>query len=236
MLMEHDGTSEEMKKIRARQTIQNDVMGDEEFREFLHNAFRAAGEVMRPGAAYYIWHSDTKGLDFRTAASEEIGQIREVLIWNKRNIVVGRQDYQWKHEPCLYGWKEGAGHYFINSRTEATVWEDQPDLDKITKAEAIELLRQIYAGAMPTTIIDEQQPRRSRLHPTMKPVALIGYQVANSSRRGEAVLDLFGGSGTTLIACQQLGRRCYMMEYDPHYCDVIIDRWEQFTGEKAVQL
>ena len=163
-------------------------------------------------------------------------QIRQQLIWVKNTFALGRQDYQWRHEPCMYGWKDGAAHYFTNSRTESTVVDDSPDLDHLTKAEAIELLRAIYEGAVATTIIKENKPTASKLHPTMKPVALIGYQVANSSRRGETVLDLFGGSGTTLIACEQLGRKCRMMEYDPHYCDVIIDRWEKFTGQKAILL
>lgn len=129
-------------------------------------------------------------------------QIRQILIWNKSQIVLGRQDYQWKHEPCLYGWKDGAAHYFINDRTQSTV-------------------------------IDEKKPYRNGEHPTMKPVPLIAKQIENSSRKGENVLDLFGGSGTTLIACEQLGRNCYMMEYDPKYVDVIINRWEKLTGGKA---
>ena len=151
----------------------------------------------------------------------------------KSQHTLGRSDYQWRHEPCLYGWKEGAAHYFINSRTESTVIDDTPDIDRMTKQEMADLLRAIYQTT-PTTAIYEKKPAVAVLHPTMKPVALIAYQVANSSRRGETVLDPFGGSGTTLIACEQLGRKCLMMEYDPHYCDVIIDRWEQFTGKKAV--
>lgn len=160
-------------------------------------------------------------------------EIRQQLIWVKNVFAIGRQDYQWRHEPCMYGWKEGAGHYFIDSRTESTVFDDSPDLEHITKTEAIELLRAIYEDGVATTAIYEKKPTASKLHPTMKPVALIGYQIANSSRRGEEVLDLFGGSGTTMIAAEQLGRKAFLMEYDPHYCDVIIDRWEKFTGRKA---
>lgn len=160
-------------------------------------------------------------------------QIREMLIWVKDHFTLGRQDYQWRHEPCFYGWKDGAAHYFINSRTESTVFDDTPDFDHLTKADAIELLRAIYEGGVATTTIHEKKPSVSKLHPTMKPLGLIGYQIANSSKRGDSVLDLFGGSGSTLMACEQLKRRCFMMEYDPHYCDVIIDRWEAFTGEKA---
>lgn len=206
---------------------------DEEFRGFLRSAFENAMMALRPGGAFYIWFASTRDFDFYEAAREAGMEIRQQLIWVKNVFALGRQDYQWRHEPCMYGWKEGAGHYFINSRTESTVVDDSPDLDHISKADAIELLRAIYQGAVATSTIYEKKPTASKLHPTMKPVTLIGYQIANSSKRGETVLDLFGGSGTTLIACEQLGRSCMMMEYDPHYADVIIDRWEKFTGKTA---
>ena len=163
--------------------------------------------------------------------------VKQELIWNKNSLVMGRQDYQWKHEPCLYGWKEGASHYFIDDRTQTTVIEDKkPDIKKMKKEELVKLLEEIYRDKKSTTIINEDRPSVSDLHPTMKPVKLIARQVKNSSRIGENVLDLFGGSGTTLITCEQLNRKSYMMEYDPHYVDVIIQRWENFTGEKAVKI
>ena len=213
----------------------DDWENDEEFRAFLRSAFENVLTALKPGGAFYVWFASTRDFDFYEAAREAGMEIRQQLIWVKNIFALGRQDYQWRHEPCMYGWKEGAAHYFINSRNESTVYDDQPDLDKITKAEAVDLLRKIY-DTEPQSVIREKKPAASKLHPTMKPVGLIGYQVANSSRRGDKVLDLFGGSGTTMIACEQLGRRCYMMEYDPHYCDVIIDRWETFTGKKAVKL
>lgn len=226
---------EEAKKRRRRTDglqIQNDAMSAEDFRKFLIKAMSNAEKVMRAGAVYYIWHADSNGMLFREVV-EEVGlPLRQNLIWVKNALVPCRQDYQWRHEPCLYGWKPGAGHYFTDSRAESTVWDDSPDLEHISKADAIELLRTIYERVATSTIY-ENRPTTSKLHPTMKPATLIGYQIANSSRRGETVLDLFGGSGTTLIACEQLGRSCRMMEYDPHYCDVIIDRWEKFTGRKA---
>ena len=164
-------------------------------------------------------------------------QIREELIWNKGRMVFGRQDYQWQHEPCLYGWKDGAAHYFIDDRTQTTVFEDKkPDIKKMKKEELVKLLEEIYSDKVSTTIINESKPSVSELHPTMKPVKLIARQVKNSSRINEKVLDLFGGSGTTLITCEQLNRKCYMMELDPHYVDVIIKRWEEFTGKKAIKL
>lgn len=215
----------------------NDNIPDAEFRSFLTAAFRCADSVMLPGAVFYIWHGSSTALAFHLAA-ESIGwQVRQCLIWNKNHFVLGRQDYQWKHEPCLYGWKEGDGHYFFDSRSEATVLEDKPDdLKKLTKAEMLQLLKDIFADKKATTVVDCDKPLADAEHPTMKPVKLIGYLMRNSTRPGDSVLDLFGGSGTTLIAAEQLGRRCYMMELDPHYCDVIIARWEKLTGKKAVKV
>lgn len=159
--------------------------------------------------------------------------IRQQIIWVKNTFTLGRQDYQWRHEPCLYGWKDGAGHYFINDRTQSTVQDFTPDFSSMKKAELVDHLNKIYGE---TTVIYENKPSRSALHPTMKPVELYAGQIKNSTKPGEIVLDIFGGSGTAIIAAQQLGRRAFVMEYDPHYADVIIDRWEQFTGEEAVLL
>ena len=143
---------------------------------------------------------------------------------------MGRQDYQWIYEPCLYGWKEGAAHYFTNSRGETTVLDDSQDFKKMKKEELVELLEKLFDT---TDVIRENKPSKSELHPTMKPVALFARLIRNSSKKGEIVLDLFGGSGTTMMACEQLGRKAYLMEYDPHYADVIVKRWEEYTGKKA---
>ena len=152
----------------------------------------------------------------------------------KNSLVIGRQDYQWKHEPCLYGWKDGAGHYFAPTRKESTVFEDQINPKKMSKAELIEWANTIInEDETPTTVIHEDKPTRSELHPTMKPVKLMSRLIRNSSQEGETVLDTFGGSGSTLIACEQMNRRCYTMELDPKYAQTIIDRWEAFTGRKA---
>ena len=212
-------------------------MSDEEFYNFLSSAFKNIYNCLKPGGAYYIWYASKEVVNFSNALEDNNLPVRQELIWNKNSLVMGRQDYQWKHEPCLYGWKEGAGHYFIDDRTQTTVIEDKkPDIRKLKKEEMIKLLEEIYSDKISTTIINENKPATSELHPTMKPVKLIARQVKNSSRPGEIILDLFGGSGTTLITCEQLGRKCYMMEYDSHYADVIINRWETFTGEKAVKL
>lgn len=186
-------------------TIQNDNMEDAAFRKFLRDAFACADGVMKPGAAFYIWHADSEGYNFRGACHDIGWQVRQCLIWNKNALVLGRQDYQWKHEPCLYGWKGGASHTWLSDRTQ-------------------------------TTVLDFDKPTRSEIHPTMKPIGLFDYQIRNSCPVGGAVLDLFNGSGTTIMACEQNGRSAYTMELDPRYVDAAIDRWETFTGKKAIKL
>lgn len=184
-------------------TIENDSMSNDDFRQFLVEAFAAADNVMKNGASFYIWHADSEGYNFRGACFDNNWQVRQCLIWNKNSMVMGRQDYQWKHEPCLYGWKDGASHNWYNDRSQ-------------------------------TTVLNFNKPQRNGEHPTMKPVELFDYQIKNSSKKGDNVLDLFGGSGTTMIACEHNGRNAYIMELDPKYCDVIIKRWETLTGKKAV--
>lgn len=187
-------------------TVKNDKMDNDKFRDFLSAAFLAAEETMEKGAAFYIFHSDNYSMWFREALmSTKDLELRETLIWNKDSLCLGRQDYQWKHEPCLYGWKNGGAHNWFNDRAQ-------------------------------TTVIDMARPKVSREHPTMKPVPLFAYLMGNSTKEGWNVYDGFGGSGTTLIAAEQLNRNAFLMELDPHYCDVIIARWEKLTGEKAVKI
>lgn len=216
--------------------IKNDNMDSDSFRAFLSSAFKCAIDVMKKGGAFYIWYGENEGYNFRGACIDVGLQIRQNLIWNKNMIVLSRQDYQWKHESCLYGWKDGAPHYFINDRTQSTVFEDKLDINKLKKEEMKALLKEIYEDKIPTTVINEDKPVRSKEHPTMKPIKLMARLIANSSRKNDKVLDLFGGSGSTLIACEQLERSCYMMELDPHYCDVIVDRWEKLTGLTAEKI
>ena len=173
--------------------IMNDNMDDASFRQFLRDAFTRADENMRAGAVFYIWHGDQEGYNFRGACKDVGWKVRECLIWNKNSLVMSRQDYHWKHEPCLYGWKDGASHLWASDRKQ-------------------------------TTVLDFDKPLASKLHPTMKPVSLFAYQIGNNTHEGDAILDLFGGSGTTLIASEQLNRRAYISELDPKYCDVIV-KW-----------
>lgn len=192
-------------KTKDALKIENDSMEDSAFRQFLRDAFTAADAVMKPGAVFYIWHADSEGYNFRGACKDVGWNVRQCIIWNKNSMVMGRQDYQWKHEPCLYGWKEGAGHLWASDRKQ-------------------------------TTVIDMNKPTKSDLHPTMKPIGLFDYQIKNNTKGGDAVLDLFDGSGTTIMACEQNGRHAYAMELDPRYVDAAIGRWEKFTGKKAVLL
>lgn len=225
-------------KTKDALKIQNDAMSAEMFRSFLEQAFAAADGVLKPGGAFYIWHADSEGLNFRQAAENTGWRIRQCLIWNKNVFVMGRQDYQWKHEPCLYGWKEGAAHYFIDDRTLCTVIPDAQELQprKMKKEELVAVLENILAQQTPTSVIDENRPSRSEEHPTMKPVKLMARLIRNSNRPDEIVLDSFAGSGSTMIAAEQLSRSAYMVELDPHYCDVIIKRWERFSGEPAERI
>lgn len=192
-------------KTKEKLTIENDNMGDNEFREFLIASYAAANANMKGGAAFYIWHADLEGYNFRAACREVGWKVRECLIWQKNTMTMGRQDYQWKHEPCLYGWKDGASHNWYSDRKQ-------------------------------TTLLVFDRPTRNSEHPTMKPIQLIAYQMCNSTKPGDLVLDSFGGSGTTMIAAEQMGRRARLMELDPHYCDVIIARWEKLTGREAVRV
>jgi site-specific DNA-methyltransferase (adenine-specific) len=212
--------------------IENDNMARDQFIEFLTKAFKNIYDSLRPGGAFYVWYASRTGVEFETALNNAGLEVRQQLIWNKNSLVLGRQDYQWKHEPCLYGWKEGT-HTFVNERDLTTVIDDE-DFTKMDKKHLVKLLESIYS--LKSTIIDCERPTKSALHPTMKPVKLMGYLIKNSSKQGDKVLDLFGGSGSTLIACEQLNRSCYMMEYDPKYVDVIIERWEAFTNQKAEKL
>ena len=222
---------------RIQKEIANDRMADGQFREFLNKALNAADRHLKPGGVFYIWHAPTEGFNFISAVRDAGWAFKQVLIWNKNNMVLGRQDYQWKHEPCLYGWKPGAGHYFIDSRSQLTVYANEAgefEPEKMTKAELVDLVKKI--GNLPTDVINEDKPLRSADHPTMKPLKLMGRCVKNSTRPAEVVLDSFGGSGSTLMACEQLGRVCFTVELDPHYVDVIIKRWEEYTQEEAQYL
>lgn len=234
-------STDELSKRRKHQEdgafLLNDNLGEKEFVEFLGKAMTNGKDALREGGAFYVWYATRTTEQFLEGMRKAGLEVKQILIWVKGHFTLGRQDYQWQHEPCLYGWKDGAAHYFLDNRKQSTVIEDlMPDLAHMKKDEMAQLLREIYAEEIETDVIRESKPNVSELHPTMKPIKLIARQIRNSSREGEAVLDLFGGSGTTLIACEQMNRRCFMMEFDPHYADVIVDRWEKMTGLKALKI
>lgn len=218
--------------------IKNDTMSNEAFYSFLFKVYSNLVEIMRPGAAIYVFHADSEGLNFRKAFIDAGLKLSECLIWEKNNFVLGRCDYHWRHEPCLYGWKEGAAHYFIDDRTQDTViLEDDVDFEAMKKPELIQYIKDLMGRyADQTSVLYEKKPMSSALHPTMKPLELIGRLMKNSSKKDWKVVDLFGGSGSTLMTAEQLGRKAFVMELSEQYASVIIRRWEEYTGQKAVRL
>ena len=180
-------------KTKKALKIKGDKVTDGDFYQFLYDFYTALGGYTKAGGAWYVWHADSEGANFRRAMADAGIAVKQCLIWVKNTMVMGRQDYHWKHEPCLYGWKEGAAHGWYNDRKQ-------------------------------TTVLNFERPQRNAEHPTMKPIPLIAYQMGNSSKAGDIVADGFGGSGTTMVAAHQTDRRCRMMELDPRYCQVIVDR------------
>ena len=219
--------SPEQRKKKGNLIIANDNMSDEQFKEFLTKAFVIANSNMKNGAVFYIWYADIESYNFYQAAKNADLQIRQNLIWIKNSLVMGRKDYQFRHEPCLYGWKDGASHTWNGGRKQTTTMEaidlmNEEDLRKAYK----ELVEQLD-----TSVIYEDRPTKNKEHPTMKPIKLMARLVRNSSNVGDIVLDLFGGSGSTMMACEQTGRICYCNELDPAYCSVILQRYINFTGK-----
>jgi len=186
-------------------TIMNDKMEGSDFYQFLYDFYTALGSYTKAGGSWYVWHADSEGANFRRAMADAGLLVKQCLIWVKNSMVMGRQDYQWKHEPCLYGWKEGAAHNWYSDRKQ-------------------------------TTILEFNRPTRNAEHPTMKPVELIAYQIQNSSKLGDLVCDGFLGSGTTMVAAHQLGRKCYGTELDPKYCQVIIDRMQKLDPSLDIKI
>lgn len=181
-------------------TIQNDSMKDEEFYTFLLSAFQCMAEYLESGGSAYVFHADTEGLNFRKAFIDAGFHLAGVCIWVKNSLVLGRSDYQWQHEPVLFGWKKGGRHSWYSDRSQTTIW----NYDK---------------------------PKRNKNHPTSKPLDLLGYPICNSSQENAVVIDTFGGSGSTMMACEQLNRICCMMELDEKYASVILRRYVEDTGD-----
>lgn len=231
--------------------IKNDKMAGTEFYQFLLSFYQRAEEVLEPGATVYICHADSESLTFRQAFVDSGLLLKQCLIWAKNTFTLGRQDFQWQHEPILYGWKAGAKHRWFGGRKQGTTINDNFPVVMSQDADGSMLINfasgnknlvlrvpaaEVVNTEDASTLIYVDKPKRNGEHPTMKPIALCARCIKNSSKRGDTVLDLFGGSGSTLVACEQLHRACYMMELDPVYCDVIVERWEQLTGATAVTI
>jgi site-specific DNA-methyltransferase (adenine-specific) len=204
--------------------IMNDEMSNDSFYQFLYDFYTALGSYTKAGGGWYVWHADSEGANFRQAFKDSGLLLKQCLIWVKNALVMGRQDYHWKHEPCLYGWKEGAAHYFTEDRTKTTVIEDVVDYRKLNKKELLDLVKEITSDKQKTSIIHCDKPTKNDVHPTMKPIKLLAPLIENSSKLGQIVADGFLGSGSTMVASHQLKRKCYGTELDPKYCQVIVDR------------
>ena len=213
-------------KSRGNSNIANDNLSDDEFYQFLLAFYKAAAESLKKGAPIYVFHSTKETVNFTRAMTDAGLKYSQTLVWYKNHFTLGRQDYQWIHEPILYGWKEGAGHYFVDDRSQHTVFEQlRLNIPKMSKAELVELMEKILA--LPTTVVHDNKPAKSPDHPTMKPITLCAKLIFNSSHEGDTVFEPFGGSGSTLIAAAQLDRKCCAIELEPKYCDVIVRRYKE---------
>lgn len=221
-------------KTREGSAIANDNLSDDDFYQFLLAFYKAAEKGLKKGAPIYVFHSTKETVNF-TKAMENAGlKCAQTLVWYKNHFTLGRQDYQWIHEPILYGWKEGAGHYFINDRSLPTVNEElRLNLRKMSKVELVELVEKILD--LPSTVIKDNKPSKSPDHPTMKPITLCAKLIYNSSHEGDTVFEPFGGSGSTLIAAEQLNRKCCVIELEPKYCDVIVRRYKELCPEAEIK-
>lgn len=222
-------------KTKDALTIQNDNMTNDSFYQFLYDFYTALGSYTKKGGAWYVFHASTETVNFSTAMVNSGLLLKQYLVWVKNTMVLGRQDYQWKHELCLYGWKEGAAHYFTNERTHTTVIEDTINVNKLTKDEMKKMLNEMLSDKTKSTIIHCDKPHRSAEHPTMKPILLLAPLIQNSSKENEIVADGFLGSGSTMVASHQLNRKCYGMELDPKYCQVIIDRMKKLDTSLVIK-
>lgn len=205
-------------------TITNDDLGADGLLILVRDALAHACLFSAPGAAIYVCHGDTTGLVFRQAFADAGWTLKQVLVWVKQQFVMGRQDYQWQHEPILYGWKPGGPHRWYAGRSETTVIDDDVNLSGLAKPELVRLIRHLQ-NELQTTVTREDRPHVSDTHPTVKPVSLVRRFLENSAKAGDAIYDPFAGSGSTMFAADQHRCRTFLMELDPGYCDVIRDRW-----------
>ena len=242
------GALKKLKESMKRKGIMNDKMSSEQFYAFLHAAL--SNMIRATDGALYVCMASSELVNLKRAFEDAGGHWQSFIVWVKNTFTLSRADYQNQYEPILYGWpKEKKNHYFKGTRNEGNVWEPIKRALVAYDGEyttiKLEGCKIRIKGEVEGEIVDEQRttdiwrenkPTKSDEHPTMKPIALVARALWNSSQRGEIVLDGFGGSGSTLIAAEQTGRKCYAMELDPKYVDVIVERWEKHTGEKAKKL
>jgi DNA modification methylase len=212
-------------------TIANDDMDDAKFRKFIGDSFKAMNKTIKAGGAIYVCHPDTGGVLFRQEFENANFMLKQVLVWVKQTFVLGRQDYNWQHEPIIYGWKPGAAHVWVGPFSNSTVLDYDKDYSEMKKDELVELLTNIKNGS---SVVRENKPPKNGEHPTMKPVNLVARLIINNTRPNDIVLDPFGGGGSTLVAAHQLGRTARLIELDPKYCDVICTRWQKISGLRPV--
>lgn len=214
--------------------IKNDVMPGREFYQFLKDAFVNIHNFISKDCPLYVFYAHIETLNFYNAINDAGFSIKQTLIWIKEHFVIGRQDYQWKHEPIIYGWSKTGKHYWCGDRNHVTVYDNSEDLRKWSKSQLIALVKE-FMNQSNTDVIYCNKPQASSEHPTMKPVKLYGELIQNSSRGNDIVLDAFAGSGTALIACEQLNRKARLVELDPVFCQIIIDRAKKFNPNIQVE-
>jgi DNA modification methylase len=217
--------------------IKNDCMKSNEFYDFLNKVFTNLHCFISDKCPLYVFYGHVETLNFYHSIEDAGFCIKQMLVWVKEHFVIGRQDYQWKHEPIIYGWsKNGKPHYFCGERNHTTVIDNSEDLRKRSKPQLIALIKEMMNNTK-SDVIYCNKPQASSEHPTMKPVKLFGELIQNSSIENDIVIDAFGGSGTTLMACEQLKRKARLIELDPVFCQVIIDRIRQFNpGIKIIKI
>lgn len=216
-----------------RMTLRNDHLDNTDFRRFLNSLFHGCHQVSAAGAPIYVAYADAEAVNFRQALEECGWKLSQTLVWVKHQFILSRQDYHWQHEPILYGWKEGDAHLWYGDKTHSTVLESEPDLETMSRDELLRLCLS-WRHSMGLSVIPSRKPQANTDHPTMKPVYLVMRMLVNSSQQGDVILDPCAGSGTTLISCEKLQRTAFLMEIDPRYCDVILSRWQSFTGKNPV--
>ena len=231
--MAYQGSGGTSAEVRKKSRIKNDNMSDEDFEKFLTAVYKSIESVMKNGATFYIFYKELGVGTFITALKNAGLTFKQELIWVKNQLVLGGAKYQNMYEPCLFGCKGKSIKNWYAGRKERSVIED---IDLMSEPELRIAFKEFLSDIDTLDIVRENKTVKNDLHPTMKPIKLLAKFLRNSSKKDDIVADFFGGSGSTLIACEQLNRTCYMAELDERYCDVIVKRWEDFTGRKAVKL